>query len=61
MAEWVTGKVKLVRLAATDAGYEGTTGPFLSGFENPVPVLADATGALFVGDWTSGTLYRITA
>jgi glucose/arabinose dehydrogenase len=60
VAEWVTGKVKLVRLAATGAEYEGTTGSFLSGFENPVPVLVDATGALFVGDWTSGRLYRIT-
>src|SRR5215203_5650764 len=59
VAEWVTGKVKLVRLTATDEGYTGTTVSFLSGFENPVPVLLDGS-TLFVGDWTSGTLYRIT-
>lgn len=61
VAEWVTGKVQLVRLSATDDGYTGTTVSFLSGFENPVPVMLDAHGALFVGDWTSGKLYRISA
>ncbi len=61
VAEWVTGKVKLVRLTATGDGYTGTTVSFLSGFENPVPVRLDGHGALFVGDWTSGKIYRISA
>jgi glucose/arabinose dehydrogenase len=61
VAEWVTGKVRWVRLTATDDGYSGTTAAFLSGFENPVPVLLDDHGALLVGDWTSGKLYRIFA
>jgi glucose/arabinose dehydrogenase len=61
VAEWVTGRVEFVRLTQTSTGYTGRTETFLSGFENPVPVLADASGALFVGDWTTGTLYRITA
>jgi glucose/arabinose dehydrogenase len=61
VAEWVTGKVKLVRLTATDDGYTGTTVAFLRGFENPVPVVLDAHGALLVGDWTSGKIYRISA
>ncbi len=60
VAEWVTGKVKLVRLTATGDGYKGTTVSFLSGFENPVPVMLDGHGALFVGDWTSGKVYRIS-
>jgi glucose/arabinose dehydrogenase len=60
VAEWTTGKVQLVRLTASDGGYTGTTVSFLSGFENPVPVMLDAHGALFVGDWTSGKVYRIT-
>jgi glucose/arabinose dehydrogenase len=42
------------------AGYRGRTTSFLTGFTNPVPVLVDGTGALYVGDWTSGRLYRIT-
>ena len=61
VAEWATGKVQLVRLTATDGSYSGKTTAFLSGFENPVPVMLDAHGALFVGDWTSGKVYRITA
>jgi glucose/arabinose dehydrogenase len=61
VAEWMTGKVELVRLAATADGYTGATESFLRGFENPVPVMLDARGALFVGDWTRGKLYRITA
>ena len=61
VAEWVTGKVKLVRLTAAEGGYTGTAVAFLSGFDNPVPVMLDAQGALFVGDWTSGKVYRITA
>jgi hypothetical protein len=26
---------------------------------NPVPVMLDGSGALFVGDWTTGKIYRI--
>jgi glucose/arabinose dehydrogenase len=61
VAEWVTGQVRLVRLTTTAHGYQGTTTTLLTGFRNPVPVLLDAHGALFVGDWTSGKVYRITA
>jgi len=60
VAEWATGRVKLVRLARSASGYTGRTTTFLTGFANPVPVLVDGTGALYVGDWTSGRLYRIT-
>jgi glucose/arabinose dehydrogenase len=61
VAEWVTGKVKFVPLTHTGSRYTGKTQAFLSGFENPVPVLVGTDGALFVGDWTTGILYRITA
>jgi glucose/arabinose dehydrogenase len=60
VAEWVTGKVQWVRLTASNGSYTGKATAFLSGFENPVPVMLDRQGALFVGDWTSGRLYRIT-
>ena len=60
VAEWATGHVKLVRLARSASGYTGRTTTFLTGFANPVPVLVDGTGALYVGDWTSGRLYQIT-
>jgi len=61
VAEWVTGKVRFVRLTDTGTGYEGRTESFLTGFENPVPVFVDARGALYVGDWATGRLYRIIA
>lgn len=60
VAEWVTGKVQLVELRKSSSGYTGTARAFLTGFKNPVPVLLDASGGLFVGDWTTGKLYRIT-
>jgi glucose/arabinose dehydrogenase len=60
VAEWVTGKVQLVRLTASDSGDTGKTTAFLTGFTNPVPVVLDGNGALFVGDWTTGKVYRIT-
>jgi glucose/arabinose dehydrogenase len=60
VAEWVTGSVQFVELTKSSSGYTGTTRAFLTGFKNPVPVLLDATGALFVGDWTTGKVYRIT-
>ena len=41
VAEWVTGKVQWVQLTASDGGYTGKTTAFLSGFENPVPVMLD--------------------
>ena len=61
VAEWVTGKVQLVRLTTTSGGYTGKTSALLTGFKNPVPVLLDGSGALFVGDWTTGKIYRIAA
>src|SRR3954452_13811711 len=60
VAEWATGKVKLVRLSTSAPGYTARPSTLLTGFANPVPVLVDRTGALLVGDWTSGRLYRIT-
>jgi glucose/arabinose dehydrogenase len=59
VAEWVTGKVQLVKLTMTTTGYTGKTTAFLTGFTNPVPVMLDGSGALFVGDWTTGKIYRI--
>jgi glucose/arabinose dehydrogenase len=61
VAEWTTGKVRLVRLTTRDDGYTGKTVSFLGGFANPVPVMLDTHGALFVGDWSRGKVYRITA
>jgi glucose/arabinose dehydrogenase len=56
VAEWAKGVVLRVGLAtANPASVE----PFLSGFQNPVPVTTAPDGSLLVGDWGTGTVYRI--
>jgi glucose/arabinose dehydrogenase len=67
VAEWAKGAVLRVGLAsaasATGSGavVTGTSVPFLTGFQSPVPVISDGTGALFIGDWAAGTVVRVAA
>jgi glucose/arabinose dehydrogenase len=44
-----------------DGTYSGAVSPFLAGLQSPVPVVTTGDGALLVGDWATGTVYRITA
>jgi glucose/arabinose dehydrogenase len=52
-----------MRVALTHDGatYTGTVEPFLTGVTKPVPVATAPDGAILVGDWGTGTIYRITA
>jgi glucose/arabinose dehydrogenase len=59
VAEWSKGVVLRVALAAEGEVYSGTVQPFLSGLTNPVPVAAAPDGAILVGDWGTGTIYRV--
>jgi len=67
VAEWAKGVVLRVGLtsaaSATGSGavVTGTAVPFLTGFQSPVPVITDGTGALFIGDWAAGTVIRVAA
>jgi len=36
-----------------------TAAPFLTGFENPMAVVAGPDGALYAGDWSTGAIYRV--
>ncbi|HEY7397263.1 MAG TPA: hypothetical protein VH538_03095 [Gaiellaceae bacterium] len=60
VAEWQTGKVLRVPLTRTSTGYRGTAQPFVTGIANPLPVAITRSGALLIGDWSSGTIYRIS-
>jgi hypothetical protein len=60
VAEWALGQLDQVTLSRTRSGYRGSVQPFVTGLKNPVPVLLTPGGALLVGDWTTGTIYRIT-
>jgi glucose/arabinose dehydrogenase len=59
VAEWQLGKVQAVALSKSQSGYNGSVAPFLAGLKNPLPVVTSADGAVLVGDWTTGTIYRI--
>ena len=61
VAEWATGKVLRVALTNDSTTYAGIVEPFLIGLTKPVPVAAAPDGAIFVGDWGTGTIYRIAA
>jgi glucose/arabinose dehydrogenase len=61
VSEWATGKVERVALHRVGSSYVGTVAPFLTGIKNPVPVLLSPDGALLVGDWATGAIYRISA
>ena len=61
VAEWATGKVMRVALTRDGARYRGVAEPFLTGLTKPVPVTSAPEGAILVGDWGTGTIYRIAA
>jgi glucose/arabinose dehydrogenase len=54
VAEWKLGKVQRVDLATHQVT------PFLTGLESPEPVTSTADGALLVGDWGTGKVFRVT-
>jgi glucose/arabinose dehydrogenase len=59
VAEWNVAKVQQVGLARMGNSYRGTAAPFLTGMEHPLAVAFAPDHSLLVGDWASGTIYRI--
>ena len=59
VAEWARGLVLRVDLHESNGTWTGAPTPFLTGVANPVAVALDGVGAVLVGDWTSGTIYRV--
>jgi glucose/arabinose dehydrogenase len=53
--EWSYGKVLRVALTST----EGAATPFLTGLRNPLPIVTTPGGAVLVGDWGTGRIYRV--
>jgi glucose/arabinose dehydrogenase len=62
VAEWAKGVVLAVHLDPAD-GHAARVDTFLTGIKSPEPVAAvPGTGAgVVVGDWSSGTIYLVTA
>jgi glucose/arabinose dehydrogenase len=61
VAEWATGVVLRVALVRDGSTWTGTVEPFLTGLTQPVAVTSAPDGAVLVGDWGTGTIYRIAA
>jgi glucose/arabinose dehydrogenase len=61
VAEWAKGIVDAVALTKEASGYTGTVSTFISGLDEPVPVILGPGNALYVGDWGRGIIYRVAA
>ncbi len=59
VAEWSDGVIKQVTLTKHGSTYSGTVSTFMTGLEKPVPIILGPDGALYVGDWGSGIVYRV--
>lgn len=60
VAEWNVAKVQRVALTKSGSGFKGTVMPFLTGMAHPLAVTMASDGSLLVGDWQTGTIYRIS-
>ncbi|MEY2460913.1 MAG: hypothetical protein QOG30_2743 [Acidimicrobiaceae bacterium] len=60
VAEWSAAKVLQVTVTKTGSTYSGTVTQLLGGLKNPVPVIVGQDNALYVADWTTGTIFRLT-
>ncbi len=54
-----SGKVQRVALIKTGSTHVGSVGPFLTGLKNPPLLPSTAGGSVLIGDWTTGTIFRI--
>jgi glucose/arabinose dehydrogenase len=59
--EWSLAKVQRVALTKAGSSYQGTVTPFLRGIRSPLALAFAPDQSLLVGDWATGTIYRIAA
>ena len=57
--EWQLAKVQRVGLGGSGPAHGTSVAPFLTGVQNPLAVAMAPDGSLLVGDWSTGTIYRI--
>jgi len=57
--EWQSSKVQRVRLSRAGSSYDGAVTPFLTGIQNPLAATLAPDRSLLVGDWATGTVYRL--
>ncbi len=59
--EWALGKVQRVALSRSGSSYKGSVAPLLAGIRNPLAVALAPDRSLLVGDWATGTIYRVAS
>jgi len=59
--EWQSARVQRVLLSRSGSGYTGSVTPFLTGIHNPLALTLAPDRSLLVGDWATGTIYRVAA
>jgi glucose/arabinose dehydrogenase len=59
VAEWQSAKVQRVSLLRASSSYRGSVRPFLTGIKNPLALALTPDRSLLLGDWATGTIYRI--
>jgi glucose/arabinose dehydrogenase len=61
VSEWQAGRVMRVPLTKGSSTTTSVAEPLLTGVRNPLALATAPDGALFVGDWGTGRIYRIAA
>jgi len=57
--EWNVGKVQRVALSNSASSHNASVTPFLRGIAKPLAIALAPDRSLLVGDWATGTIYRI--
>jgi glucose/arabinose dehydrogenase len=61
VSEWQAGRVMRVPLTKGGSITTSVAQPLLTGIRNPLAIATAPDGALFVGDWGTGRIYRVAA
>lgn len=59
--EWNVAKVERVAVTRSGSNYRATVKPLLTGIAKPLATAFAADRSLLVGDWATGTIYRISS
>jgi glucose/arabinose dehydrogenase len=60
VSEWQSAKVERIALVKRGSGYAGVVSTWLTGLHNPLALTLGPQRSVLVGDWGTGTIYRIS-
>jgi len=59
VSEWQSAKVQRITLVKRGSSYTGVASTWLTGLHNPLALALGPQHSVLVGDWSTGTIYRI--